>query len=143
MAQANEVIQLSLPLNATYVSAARLTASNIAYKMGFDIDGIEDVKAAVSEACAYVIKKAPAPPSEVAYYLINFELSDSELEINLNLSKDLRVPLDEEFLGITMIKALADELDFQKDGEFLTLIKLRKKKTQSLFDDPEGARWSP
>ena len=137
MAQANEIIQLSLPLNATYVSAARLTASNIAYKMGFDIDGIEDVKAAVSEACAYIIKKAPAPP-EVAYYVINFELRDDELEINLNLSKDLRVPLEEDFLGLAMIKALADELDFQLDGEFLTLITMRKKKNQSLFDNLEG-----
>jgi serine/threonine-protein kinase RsbW len=106
--------------------------------MGFDIDGIEDVKAAVSEACAYTVKKAPAPSLENAYYVINFELSPDELEINLNLSKDLQVPLEEDFLGLTMIKALVDVLEFQMDGDVLIRIKMKKKKSQSLFDNLEG-----
>ena len=40
-----DIIELGLPINRAYVSTARLTASSIANRMGFDIEAIEDIKA--------------------------------------------------------------------------------------------------
>ena len=70
-----DLIQLSLPLNAAYVSAARLTASSVANRMGFSTDEIEDIKAAVSEACTFIIKKAPAVPT--GNFVIQFHMSNA------------------------------------------------------------------
>ena len=44
-------INISIPNKPEYVSIARLTASVVANKMGFDIEDIEDIKVAVGEAC--------------------------------------------------------------------------------------------
>ena len=43
-----ESVELTLPINAAYISAARLTASSIANRLGFGIEEVEDIKTAVS-----------------------------------------------------------------------------------------------
>ena len=44
----SEKIELRLPFKAEYVSVARLTASGIASRIGFDIEAIEDIKVAIA-----------------------------------------------------------------------------------------------
>ena len=121
--QDSEKIGLSLPVNAAYVSAARLTASSIANRLGFDIDEIEDIKAAVSEACTYVVKKAFGTKQSV--FNIIFEPQKGKL--NIMLSLDSIVEGDFEEMGLLMIKALMDEISINSGESFeLCMRKIHK-----------------
>src|SRR5690625_2940891 len=53
-----DYIEMKLPAKSDYVSVARLTASGIANRMGFDYEAIEDLKVAVSEASTNVVTHA-------------------------------------------------------------------------------------
>ncbi|USG66349.1 anti-sigma B factor RsbW [Brevibacillus ruminantium] len=53
-----DIIELTLPARADYVSIARLTVSGVANRMGFGYEEIEDIKLAVAEACTNVVEHA-------------------------------------------------------------------------------------
>lgn len=111
-----DCIELGLPINPAYVSAARLTASSIANRMGFNIEEIEDIKAAVSEACTYLIKRNLHSSSKM--FNIQFKLINSTLEINLSSEKprEIKNIYDDDTLGIMMIEALMDKI-FVSDND--------------------------
>ena len=123
-----DFIQLSLPLNAAYVSAARLTASSVANRMGFSTDEIEDIKAAVSEACTFIIKKAPAEPA--GNFTIQFHMSSAMMAIQIDTNGSLCQEPDE--MSLIMIKALMDRLDIET-GNNKTSLFMTKSHNDSLF----------
>ena len=132
----NDQIRLSFPVNPAYVSSARLTASSIANRIRFDIDEIEEIKTAVSEACTYIIKR-----------LTNFEGGNFELcfmpatdEITVEIaaeekgnipSADLQIEGD---MSLMMIKALVDELSITKPTEKRISITMVKRHKETLFE---------
>ena len=110
----NEVIELSLPVNAAYVSAARLTASSIANRLGFDIDETEDVKAAVSEACTLLIKLAPT--GTVKHFKVIFDPGTELLTVRIH-AQGIDLTSDEDGMSLMMIRALMDSVEIsQRDG---------------------------
>ncbi|MDR1688249.1 MAG: ATP-binding protein [Clostridiales bacterium] len=126
--QATETIKLSLPANAAYVSAARLTASSIANRMNFYIDEIEDIKTAVSEACAFLIKKSS--DSGKNSFKIKFKLEPQKLTINFSFPAPKEFDCDETDMSILMIKGLMDTFVTQHDddGSFImTMYKIHKE----------------
>ena len=123
-----DCIQLSLPLNAAYVSAARLTASSVANRMGFSTDEIEDIKAAVSEACTFVIKNAPVDSAE--NFHIKFHMSSKIMSINIRANGILCQEADE--MSLIMIKALMDRFDINSDDNETDLYMI-KKHNEGLF----------
>jgi|GEM_PF-161228 len=131
--ESKDTINLSLPINATFVSVARLTSSNIAYRMGFAIDDIEDIKAAVSEGCTYIIKNISGTVTEEDFFTIEFDLRDEVLNINLKLSENSKVNFIQDDLGIKMMRALADTTDFELDGNRVLSIALTKSKRKNIF----------
>lgn len=124
-----ECIKLSFPVNAAYVSSARLTASSIANRMGFDIDEIEDIKTAVSEACTYIISTLTATIN--SNFEISFRLTGDTLQIGI-LTQGAAVSQDADEMSLVMIKALVDEFniddvrDAGKESIALTMIKKHK-----------------
>ena len=122
----NDNIELSLPVNPAYVSAARLTASSIASRIGFDADEIEDVKAAVSEACIFIIKNAPLRDNAV--FKVAFSISESMVEINFSCSQQFKKINVKEEMGLLVIKALMDELKVENDSKFGIVIKKSHKR---------------
>ncbi len=117
----NENIQLTLPINPSYVSAARLTASSIANRVGFDIDEIEDIKAAVSEACTFIIKKLSNGD-----FTLHFSVSQGVLNIVLSTKGEVSLVPDEDEMGLLMIRALMDKLQIEKNSENVTVITMEK-----------------
>lgn len=130
MAQ-DDRIRLSFPVNAAYVSSARLTASSIANRMGFDIDEIEDIKTAVSEACTYIIKTLTITGS--SNFEISFRLVNHAMEINM-VTQGIATPPDTDDMSLVMIKALVDEFSISntepEDGIAITFV---KKHNVSIF----------
>lgn len=51
MTEPAEVVALSLPTQSRYIRLARLVGAGIANDLGVDIDGLDDVRLAIGEAC--------------------------------------------------------------------------------------------
>lgn len=129
MGDKNEMIELSLPANAAYVSAARLTASSIANRLGFDIDETEDVKAAVSEACAMLIKLSPA--GIVKHFKIIFSPGVKSLTVRIRAGHGIDLTPDEGEMSLIMIRALMDTVEISQSSGCAELCMF--KRHQGLF----------
>ena len=126
-----DCIRLSFPVNPAYVSSARLTVSSIANRVRLDVDEIEDIKTAVSEACIYIIKRAASSVGS------NFEIcfmpgkKDIAVEIVAQDNRDLKAQgLSQDEMSLMMIKALVDEFNITKptqDQILITMVKRHKE----------------
>ena len=127
----SEYIRLSFPVNPAYVSSARLTVSSIANRIRFDIDEIEDLKTAVSEACTYIIKQSSRTDEN---FEICFMPKMGEMTVEIvaygNNSED---GLDGD-LSLMMIKALVDEFNITKPEKGKFTITMVKKHKESIFN---------
>jgi len=128
-----EHIKISLPGKPEYVSIARLTASVIANQMGFNIDDVEDIKVAVGEACNNAVLHGK---SHEEVFEIQFEVQEKRMVIEVRDNgngfdlDEYQAPdpgeLRENGLGIFIMKALMDEVDFipvQNNGTTIRLVK--------------------
>jgi serine/threonine-protein kinase RsbW len=127
-------ISLTLPGIPEFVSVARLTLSGIANRMGFDIDAIEDLKVAVSEACTNAMKHGCniADDSYVVNYIVSgdrliIDVCDSGRGFDLEVveSPDFDNP-KENGLGLYIIKTLMDEVEvksLENNGTIIRMIK--------------------
>ncbi|EKE27037.1 MAG: RsbW [uncultured bacterium (gcode 4)] len=112
----NDTVNLSLPSKPEYVSVARLTASFVANKMGFDIEAIEDIKLAVGEACNNAVLHSGSKDT----YNLEFRQSEETLFVEIkdfgngfNFSDYHEPSLEdpqESGLGLFIIKSLMDEV---------------------------------
>lgn len=112
-----DIVILTLPCKAGYVSVARLTASGIASRIGFDIETVEDIKVAVSEVCSRIISLAGTAER---HYEIRFDISADKLKIFFNSDVDnIRCMFDDDVdgLGIAIIDAFMDEVEYCPDSE--------------------------
>lgn len=108
----NDRITLSLPCKAEYVSVARLTVSGVAYRMGFDIDTVEDIKVAVSEVCSRLIN---VNGKSNGTYEILYEICSDKLIVTFSSDIERAGCIfedDEDGLGVSIIKAFMDEVEF-------------------------------
>ena len=127
----NEKIKLTLPINAAYVSAARLTASSVSNRLKFDIEEIEDIKVAVSEACSYIIKKYYDEENDD--FKIEFDLSDEAIKITLEVENSKIDLADMEDMSMQVISAVTDELNFNYENNTFKMTML-KKHIQTSFE---------
>lgn len=134
-----ELIELALPINAAYVSAARLTSSSIANRMGFDIEDVEDIKAAVSEACTYFIKtfesneKQNKLDEDINSFKISFLMDEHELIIKIlshyKVTSESISDLDN--IALIMMKALMDDVELCVDENSNFVLHMLKKLEQN------------
>jgi len=119
-----DTINLSLPSKPEYVSVARLTASFMASKIGFDIEAIEDIKLAVGEACNNAVMHSGTNETYQLSFRENMnsdQKSVIEIEIldtgnGFNLSNYEEPSLSdpkENGLGLFIIKALMDYVNVE------------------------------
>jgi len=128
----NEQIKLTLPINAAYVSAARLTASSVANRLNFDIEEIEDIKVAVSEACAYIIRESSFNSNRD--FKIEFDLSADKIKITLSVDvNDNKFEVDDNEMSLLVIKAVMDSFAINCENGVFNMI-IEKKHIQTSFD---------
>lgn len=115
-----DVVELRIPSKAEWVSIARLATSAVASRLQFSIEDIEDVKLAVSEACINAIARGGDRIDIVCESLSN------GLRIRVRDYGELARPeaveaVAEEAtaggLGIFLIRALMDDVDYQAQAE--------------------------
>ena len=127
-------LTLNVPGKAEYVGTVRMTVAHIASSAGFDIEAIDDIKMAVSEACTNIILHAH---DNVAFnYEVLVERGDDNLTITVEDKgagfglEDYIPPVPGETqgsgLGIFIIRALMDEVDIQSESGTGTKIRMSK-----------------
>lgn len=123
-----DIIELTLPCKKQYVTVARLTTSSVASNMNFNIESIEDLKVAVSEACNNVIlHSATEDYFDIKYYVDAEELKVvvKDLGKGFDISNYEKPDLDnpqEGGLGIYIIKTLMDQVEIvTKEGNGTTI----------------------
>ncbi|MCX7923665.1 MAG: ATP-binding protein [Clostridia bacterium] len=112
-------IELILPFKAEYVSIARLTASGIANRIGFDIETIEDIKVAIAEVCNKILSIGSKTAQN---YSIIFKLSQEGLVVEFVCSdKSLKCIFGDEndALGVSIITALMDNIEFCTKNDYI------------------------
>jgi serine/threonine-protein kinase RsbW len=128
---------LSVPGKAEYVSTVRLAISSLAAKAGLDIEAIEDIKVAVSEACSNILCHSDIGDDYI--YRVECTLHDDKLEIVVEdngvgfNTNEYQEPdpgcLQVGGLGIYIIKALMDEVHVESEDGAGTLIRMTKNIT--------------
>lgn len=104
-----EKIKLFIPGKADYVSTVRLTTASICNKIGFDIEVIEDIRVAISEACNMLIDSEQI---EVEYQIsdlglkIFVSLPESKIQYKTDIGSDL---------GRQILSSLVDKVEYTED----------------------------
>lgn len=116
-------VSLILPMKREYVSTARLTASSVANRIGFNIDEVEDIKVAVSEVCNIILSKEI---DEIGQYKISFGIKANALEISFTGENTefrcLNDSLDNEY-GLYIMQALMDSVELCNENKSIVMTK--------------------
>lgn len=133
-----DILKLSIPGKPEYVGMVRLAISSLANNAGFDIEAIEDIKVAVSEACTNVVCHGQMNQSQS--YQVSCELGDDKMVISVidegngyDIEKYIEPCIEcpkPGGLGVFIIKALMDEVDIFSEigsGTSIKMIKYCKK----------------
>jgi serine/threonine-protein kinase RsbW len=144
---------LSVPGKAEYVSTVRLAVSSLAARQGFDIEAIEDIKVAVSEACSNILCHSEI--GEERIYRVECAMHADRLEIAVldegvgfdaatydgacETFADGEGGLHAGGLGIYIIKALMDDVQVaSKKGEGTCIRMVKRVATPEALGEPDG-----
>jgi serine/threonine-protein kinase RsbW len=132
-----DTLKLLVPGKPEYVGTVRLAVSSLANKVGFDIEAIEDIKVAVSEACSNIICHSDIAVDHL--YNVVCTIEDDYLEIlvedegagfDLEKYKDPELEqLNENGMGVFIMRALMDEVIVLTEVGQGTRIHMKKYKT--------------
>ncbi len=133
-ARAAEIVEVTIPPKPEFVSVARLTAATVAARQSFTYDEIEDLKIAVSEACAALIVAG----TEGTPLTLRFAWEADALEIRIEtggpgvelaaVSPQTKQPLDETRLGVFLMQCLVDEVDVGRGAQGKAGLRLVKRR---------------
>ena len=108
-----ERLELRVPTTATQLPAVRAMAADLALRMDYDLDAVEDLRLAVDEACATLslIAASDAPLTVV------FETSRAGLHIDawVPTAEDTDVPSDG--FGCAVLTTLVDAVDARRSTQ--------------------------
>ncbi|MHB8061843.1 MAG: ATP-binding protein [Ruminiclostridium sp.] len=116
-------VTLVLPAKSEFVSTARLTASSVASRIGFNIDEVEDIKVAVSEVCNIILSKMG---DEISQYKISFGIDSDKLEITFTgdeIELDCFDSTVENEYGLYIMKALMDSVELCNNNHTIVMTK--------------------
>ncbi len=125
-------VELIFPARGDLVVLARLVASAISARAGFDIEELEDLRLAVGELCLLALQGSDARHGDVR---LEFTVSDASLDISCTLvgaAPDMTTQNGEatetDQLSEQILAALVDEHGReQADGAVRTWLKKRRK----------------
>ena len=131
-AESYGVFELKIPAKAEWVSVARLAIAAVASRLRFSVDEIEDIKLAITEACTHCIQHTTGTN---AIEITCEALSDSVSIIVRDRDTAPRIEVVEkltsddgftEELGVFLIRALMDKVEYTTDAENGTELNMTK-----------------
>jgi serine/threonine-protein kinase RsbW len=127
-----DLVVLSFPARGDLVVLARLVASAISTRVGFDIEELEDLRLAVGELCLLALQGSDARHGDLR---LEFTVSDAALDIGCTLVGAVPSPPDAaaeeddaDELSEQILAALVDEHGReQADGSVRAWLRKRRK----------------
>ena len=100
-------VTLTVPAQSRYLSVVRTAAAGLAARLDFTLDDIEDLRSAVDEACALLLKQARSD-SDVR---CEFRVVDHELGVRASASCDRPFIPSRDGFSWTVLSALTSSVD--------------------------------
>ncbi len=111
-------VVLSVPADSIYLSVVRTAAAGLGARLDFTLDDIEDLRIAVDEACALLLKQARGDSTlDVA-----FTLDLDSLRARVTATCDRPSLPSREGFSWTVLSALTTFLDMHVDGSELAIV---------------------
>jgi serine/threonine-protein kinase RsbW len=121
----SDKISLVIPAKPDYFLTARLTASSVASRMGFDVNDVEDIKTAVAESLLMIVNQEKS--SEIKIEILNESKAISiEVAGVEGSAPKVEIKPEDTSLSKYLIEALADESYFQQEGDAYLSIRFIK-----------------
>ncbi len=131
-----DIFKFSIPGKPDYVSMVRIAIASLASNAGFNVEAIDDIKVAVSEACKFVTCHGHEGWSN--RYDVVCEIGETQIRIMVNdsteghdLYKNTRSCANcpgEGELGIFIIDTLMDEIQISEKTDGCKSINMVKNK---------------
>jgi len=130
-------VELKIPGRAEWVAVARLAGAAVASRLRFSVDEIEDIKLAIAEACTNSIQAAGGVDAGT----IEIVCDAAEDELRVSVRDSSTGPHLEptepgglvegrtEALGVFLIRALMDTVDYTTDPRRGTELVMTKRVT--------------
>jgi serine/threonine-protein kinase RsbW len=107
----SETVRLTIPAALEFVRIARLTASGVASRVGFDVEEIEDLRVAVDELSSILVDAAGAEQLELAFTPNGDGI---EIEGRTRVDQDATPAVDE--LTRQILAAVVDEYGVENES---------------------------
>jgi serine/threonine-protein kinase RsbW len=118
-------VELRIPSKPEWVAVARLAVAAIANRLPFSVEEIEDLKLAIAEACTICIQQSGG----IQTIDILCEASSSQLRVEVRdgryrtwpeggAKRPAMLAVEGEGLGIFLIQALMDNLEYNVDPQY-------------------------
>jgi len=131
-------VELKIPGRAEWVAVARLAVAAVASRLRFSVDEIEDIKLAIAEACTNSIQSAGGVDAGVIEIVCDALQDELRVVVRdhspgVHLEPAAKVSgLDDgrtEELGVFLIRALMDSVDYTSDPRHGTELVMTKRVT--------------
>ncbi len=120
-----DAVSVRLPAVSAYLSVLRTATAGLAARLDFTLDQIEDLRIAVDEACAMLLRHA-VPGTDL---IAEFELTGQEMTVRVEVNTlGVSSPNREDFAWM-VLTALADDVDAISDHADHLAIVLRKRRS--------------
>lgn len=108
-------IELRVPASAAHIATARTVAADLAGRQDFDLDGIQDFRMAVDEACSQLVKHASAAGTLCCLFVITSE----QIDVIAVVKVDTPVVLATNTFGWQVLSTLTELVEqiHLSDGE--------------------------
>ena len=129
-ARGAQVVELQIPCRPEYVSVVRLAVAGVASRLPFGYDEIEDIKQAVAEACNNAVEygRPPGLTPDEATVVVRCLVTDTALEVEvLDRGPGFDPERTEKGLGMTIMEALMDEVEYVRPPEGGMLVRMVKR----------------
>jgi serine/threonine-protein kinase RsbW len=130
-------VELKIPGRAEWVAVARLAVAAVASRLHFSVDEIEDIKLAIAEACTNSIQSAGGV--DAGTIEIVCDAGDEELRVTVRdrttgphigaVEAGGLAEYRTEALGVFLIRALMDSVDYTTDPRRGTELVMSKRVT--------------
>jgi len=109
-------VTLTVPADSIYLSVVRTAAAGLGARLDFTLDDIEDLRIAVDEACALLLKQARA----ASQMRCEFTVDDHALGVRASALCDHPTVPSRDGFSWTVLTALTSTLDMEvQDSELV------------------------
>jgi|SRR4051794_15680915 len=114
MSEGPECLRLSIPLDTRYVRIVRLVARGVATGMGFDVEGVDDLRIAVEEMCAALFDVSAGPELE-----LSFKIQGDRIDVEGRTASSSSATLDRERFALSeqILNVACDGYSVKVNGE--------------------------